>query len=144
MSETSDVVVRRVSVLVGLCCLAGSVVAQSRSVWDGTYTKTQAARGKTVYEQTCSRCHGETLLGGDDAKPLVGEAFLQAWDGKPVGKLFDVIRTTMPDDGPAVLSRRESADVVAYLLGANGFPAGPAELESEDAPLNNILIKAKR
>ena len=84
------------------------------------------------------------LLGGDDAKPLVGEAFLQAWDGKPVGKLFDVIRRTMPDDGPAVLSRRESADVVAYLLSANGFPAGQTELESEDAPLNNILIKAKR
>jgi mono/diheme cytochrome c family protein len=127
-----------------LCGLIALVFAQSRSVWDGTYTKPQAARGKIVYEQTCSRCHGETLLGGDDAKPLVGEAFLQKWDGQSVGKLFDVIRRTMPDDGPAVLSRRQSADVVAYVLAANGFPAGPTELESEDAPLNEILIKAKR
>jgi mono/diheme cytochrome c family protein len=127
-----------------LCCLAGSVAARSRSVWDGTYTKAQAARGKTVYEHTCTRCHGETLLGGDDAKPLVGEAFLEKWNGQTVGKLFDAIRRTMPDDGPGVLGRRESADVVAYILSANGFPAGQAELENEDAPLNEILIKAKR
>ena len=135
---------RRVCVLVVLVCLAASVAARSRSVWDGTYTKPQATRGQSVYEKTCARCHGETLLGGDDAKPLVGDVFLQKWDGLSVGKLFDVIRRTMPDDGPAVLSRRESADVVAYLLSANGFPSGQTELESEDAPLNDILIKAKR
>jgi mono/diheme cytochrome c family protein len=139
-----DVRLRPTCIVIALGSLTGSVAGRAHSVADALYTQAQAARGKAVYEQTCSRCHGETFLGGDDAKPLVGEAFLKKWDGQPVWAFFDVIRRTMPDDGPGVLSRREAADVVAYLFSANGFPAGQTELVSEEAPLKDMLIKATR
>jgi mono/diheme cytochrome c family protein len=128
----------------GVLACALPLAARSRSVWDGVYSKDQSERGRKVYDETCARCHGETLLGGDDAKPLVGDAFFERWDGKPVFELFDITRRKMPDDGPAVLSRRETADVVAYLLSANAFPAAEAELASEDEPLKDILITKVR
>ena len=134
--------------LIAIWCLglAGPLLlaAQSRSVSDVAYSKPQAARGKAIYGEFCARCHGETLLGGDDAKPLGGEAFLDRWNGRMVWELFDVTRRTMPDDGPAVLSRAQTADVVAYLLSANGFPAAASELASDDASLKDILIGKKK
>ncbi|MEO7191659.1 MAG: c-type cytochrome [Vicinamibacterales bacterium] len=125
-----------------VCSVA--VLAQSRSVWDGVYTKSQAERGKKVYDQTCARCHGETLLGGDEAHPLVGDEFLEKWDAQPEWKLFDIIRRTMPDDGPNVLTRTQTADLVAFLLSANAFPAGTAEVSTEDEALKSVLITKAR
>ena len=135
---------RRANVAILLCSLAWSVSAGSRSVWDGVYTRAQAARGKTVYAEICARCHGTTFLGGDDAAPLVGAPFLTKWSGKTVGDLVDVIRKDMPSDGPGIVTRREASDVVAYLLSVNAFPTGQTELEIDDAPLKDIRIEPKR
>jgi hypothetical protein len=55
-----------------------------------------------------------------------------------VGDLFDRIRTTMPQDKPGSLTRQQDADVVAYLLNANKFPAGKVELESQTELLKQI------
>ena len=134
----------RAGVLISLLFLVWSVAAESRSVWDGAYTKAQATRGQAIYRQECARCHGENLLGGDDAPAVVGEDFLEQWKGKTVGGLFEVIRKTMPTDGPGVLSRRQCSDITAYMLSANEFPAGTKELDTEDAPLNEIRIEPKK
>jgi len=131
-------------ILVGTLAITAATAARARSVWDGVYTKAQATRGKTVYNETCARCHGETFLGGDDAKPLVGDVFFERWDGKSVFLMFDITRRKMPDDGPAVLSRAQTADVIAYLFAANGFPAGTADLATDDAPLKEIVITKKK
>jgi mono/diheme cytochrome c family protein len=127
-----------------LLILVGSAIAMSRSVWDGVYSKEQAARGQTAYNSLCARCHGETLLGGESSPPLVDQDFLDKWNGKSVGSLVDFTRKTMPSDGPGKLSRRQCADIISYVLSANGFPAGEKDLESDAAVLNEILIKAKR
>ena len=50
----------------------------------------------------------------------------------------------MPSDDPGNLSRREYADIVAYLLGSNEFPVGDKELPSDIATLNEIRIENKR
>ena len=115
---------------------AGSMTAAlSRSVWDGVYTKEQSSRGQARYREECAKCHAENLMGGEAAPALVGRDFLQKWTGKTVGDLFESMRKTMPSDDPGSLSRREYADIVAYLLGSNEFPAGPKELASEIAAL---------
>jgi len=137
-------IVRLVAISLAGCAVVTVSAARARSVWDGVYSKPQTVRGKTIYLETCARCHGETLLGGDDAKPLGGESFLERWDRKTVWVLFDVTRRTMPDDGPAVLSRTQTVDVVAYLLSANGFPAGSADLTADDAALKDISILKKK
>ena len=122
---------------------AWSVSAGPKSVWDGVYSPAQSARGKAVYAETCSRCHGTTLLGNDDAAPLVGAPFLTKWNGKTIGDLVDVIRKDMPSDGPGVVTRREASDVVAYLLSANAFPSGSADLETDEGTLKDIRIEPK-
>lgn len=128
-----------------LCLLATcSAAAVSRSVWDGVYTKEQAARGQTAYRENCLQCHGETLGGGEGGNPLAGGEFLVKWYGKSVGDLFGTIRKTMPQDDPGSLASRQYSDIVAYILSVNEFPAGPKELDREMAPLSEIRIEKKR
>ena len=123
--------------------LVSSAISASRSVWDGVYSKEQAARGKTAYNAQCARCHGETLLGGEASPPLVDEDFLATGNGRSVGSLIELTRTSMPSDGPGKLSRRQSADIIAYILSANNFPAGKSDFDSDPALLDAILIQPK-
>lgn len=131
--------------LVATAILTGAwlIAAESRSVQQGVYTKEQAARGKTVYNQECARCHSENLAGGEDSPELAGSAFREQWKGKTVGGLFEVTRKTMPTDGPGTLSRKQYADVIAYLLSSNEYPAGNAELGTELEVLTQIRIENK-
>jgi mono/diheme cytochrome c family protein len=121
-----------------------SAAAFTRSVWDGVYTKEQASRGQTSYREECLKCHGESLGGGEGGSALAGEEFRQKWNGKTAGDLFRLIRKTMPSDDPGNLSSREYSDLVAYILSANEFPAGPKELDRDAAALDAIRIEAKR
>ena len=134
----------RTSLLILPLALSWLSGADSRSVREGVYTKEQAARGIKTYRTACARCHGENLLGGDEAPGLTGEDFLQKWTGKTIGDLFDVIRKTMPSDGPGVLSRQESSDITAYILSENEFPAARKELDTDDSRLKEIRIEQKR
>lgn len=124
--------------------LAVAAGAASRSVWDGVYSKPQASRGQTAYNSKCARCHGDALLGGENSPALVDQDFLEKWNGKSVGALVELIRTTMPSDGPGRLSRQQSTDIAAYLLSANNFPTGDSDLAAEPDAQNDILFQAKK
>lgn len=124
--------------------LAGSFAARAqsggRTVWDGTYSAAQATRGKAVYAASCAMCHGEGLAGIDMAPPLMGSAFLNNWNGTSAGDLFTRIHDTMPLNNPGTLSGRNVADVEAFVLQANGFPAGEVDLPSNPAMLGGTKI----
>jgi mono/diheme cytochrome c family protein len=102
--------------------------ASERSVWDGVYTEEQAKRGEALYEKQCSACHGDKLAGRESAPPLTGGAFLSNWNGLTLGDLFERIRRTMPQTSPGKLTRQQNADILAYVLSFNKFPAGKTEL----------------
>ena len=123
--------------------VACSAAAVTRSVWDGVYTKEQATRGQATYREECLRCHGESLGGGEGGPLLAGAEFRQKWNGKTAGDLFGVMRKTMPSDDPGNLSSREYADLVAYILSANEYPAGQKDLDRDVAALNEIRIEVK-
>jgi mono/diheme cytochrome c family protein len=118
--------------------------AASRSVWDGVYSKGQAGRGQTAYNSKCARCHGENLMGGEDSPALVDRDFLEKWNGKSVGALMELIRKTMPSDGPGRMSRQECTDITTYLLSANNFPAGNGDMPPDLDILNAILLQARK
>lgn len=118
--------------------------AASRSVWDGVYSKQQAGRGQTAYNSKCARCHGEALLGGEDSPALVDRDFLEKWNGKSLERLVELIRTTMPSDGPGRVTRQQCTDIAAYLLSANNFPTGESDLVADADTLNSILFQAKK
>jgi mono/diheme cytochrome c family protein len=111
-----------------------------RTVWDSVYSDAQATRGQTLYGQSCTRCHLDTLTGLDDAPALAGTPFLGGWNKMSVGALFERINSSMPSDDPGSLSRQQVADVLAYVLRFNNFPAGSAELPTQGEPLKEIMI----
>ena len=116
----------------------------SRSVWDGVYTEEQAKRGEELYRKECVSCHGDTLVGGGGAAPLTGGTFLSNWNGLTVGDLFDRIRKTMPQGSSGKLPKQQDADVLAYLLSFNKFPAGKTELPKQVEFLKEIRFEATK
>ncbi len=116
----------------------------ARTTWDSVFTAEQAARGQTAYARTCSRCHQPALGGADESPPLAGGAFLSSWNGQTLGELHDRVRTSMPTDDPGIYSRQEVADVIAYVLSFNGYPAGNSELPVDDGALRAIVFSSTK
>lgn len=116
---------------------------EQRSIWDGVYTETQAKRGEKIYADSCAGCHGADLAGVGIIAALEGSGFLKSWEGKTVGDLFERQRTTMPTDDPKKLTAEQHADVLAYVLKMNKFPAGASELPRETKALGAIAIELK-
>jgi mono/diheme cytochrome c family protein len=114
------------------------------SVWDGVYTDAQAQSGAQVSAAECARCHGDTLTGGEAAPALAGYVFNATWEGVPLSDLFDRIRTSMPADNPGSLSRRQTADVLAFMLKTGEFPSGDRPLASDAGVLAGIRFLSFR
>lgn len=135
-----------VAVTCGTAFLAVGALAQESapSVWDGVYSEVQAQRGREVYVASCAQCHGPALAGVESAPPLTGGQFNANWSGTTLADLAERIRTTMPVDKPGTLSRPQLAAVVAYILQADGFPAGAAELDPQFVTTSPIRILATK
>jgi quinoprotein glucose dehydrogenase len=116
----------------------------TRSVWDGVYTEAQARRGEAAYRLNCARCHGVALEGIETAGPLTGARFTANWNGVTVGDLMERVKVSMPNDRPGTLSRPLIADVLAYVLSVNRFPAGKSELARQTELLKQIKFEATR
>src|SRR5216684_4181931 len=112
---------------------------QARTANDGVYTESQAARGRALYQERCSLCHGDAL-GGGLAPPLSGSVFIAAWGAQPLWDLVSKIRNTMPANDPGKLTPSQSADLVAHLLQAGKFPSGRNELGADEAALKAIML----
>jgi len=125
--------------------VAMTIRAQERTVWDGIYTDEQATRGEALYGEHCVRCHGATLQGnGEGAKSLSDATFKSTWNGISMGALFDRVRLSMPQDKPGSLTRQQVADLLAFILRANRFPAGKDELVRQTDLLNAIVFKSEK
>ncbi len=111
------------------------------SVVEGVFTAAQAERGLAAYAQHCAECHGDELGGGEMAPGLVGVAFRFRWRGLTVADIFDSVESTMPPDEPGTLGDQACADVVAYLLDANGYPAGDRELTADLDSLRGLAVE---
>ena len=98
------------------------------TVLDGVYTPEQAARGEAVYANRCAGCH-EGQNG--DGPQLRGKVFLDRWREDTLEPLYTFIKTSMPGDLPGSLDQRAYVEVVAYILQANGLPAGKKELRPD-------------
>lgn len=116
----------------------------SRSVWEGVYTKEQAKRGEASYANNCSSCHGPDLLGNDEAAPLTGAAFLANWDGLSVGDLSERVRVSMPPNRLGQVSRQQITDILSYVLSFNNFPAGKTELDPKPEAQKQIRIEVAK
>ena len=120
-------------------------LAQGVPVASGLYSASQAERGKAVYEQSCSTCHGASLRGGANefaAPALAGPFFYEKWSGRPLEELFRYAVDNMPPD-QARLSEGAYLDVMAYVLQVLKHPAGTTDLTA-DSPALKRSIEAPR
>jgi mono/diheme cytochrome c family protein len=124
--------------------VASNAADNATSVWQGVYTKAQAARGQLAYIAACASCHGVTLQGDSDIPELTGNSFLKRWTDRPIGTLFAFTESQMPVGRPRSLGAPGYADVIAYILTANGFPDGQQELPTVGSILDKIMIDKKK
>jgi mono/diheme cytochrome c family protein len=98
-----------------------------------------------LYTRSCARCHKANLEGGDDGSALAGKDFMGSWNGQTLGDLFKKIWETMPSDSaPKTIPPRDVADISAYLLSKNAFPAGATVLPESIEQLREIKISSAR
>jgi mono/diheme cytochrome c family protein len=99
--------------------------SQADSSQEGWYTADQANNGHQLFNNYCAQCHMPDLTGAM-GPALVGNQFLSSW-----GTLADLItfeHKNMPANSPGTLSNKDLAEITAYILMKNGFPAGSSPL----------------
>ena len=126
------------SVVVGCAALLTiaitvSAAQEKTSVKSGVYTAAQADRGIAIFKSKCASCHAPNRFTDD--------LFYTSFAGKPLWEMFDVISDSMPEDDPGSLKKEEYADVIAYLLKLNNFPAGQADLPTDKEALSLIMME---
>lgn len=99
------------------------------------YTLQQAKQGKQIFAKHCASCHG-TNLQGISAPPIGGATFLNKtkllhWK---VSDMRHVVVSSMPADNPGSLSKQQYAEVLAYLLAVNCYPAGSKPFPTTETP----------
>lgn len=113
--------------------IAGAAAQEKKSVKSGVYTAAQAERGQALYRSKCASCHAPNRFTDD--------LFYMSFAGKPLWEMFDVISDSMPEDNPGSLKKEEYADVIAYLLKLNNFPAGEVDLPTDKEALSLIQME---
>jgi mono/diheme cytochrome c family protein len=135
---------RRLGMLLTVALLQQMLLAQAAphqvSIRNGVYTAEEAQRGKAIYQNQCGMCHGDALEGQGQNSPLAGTVFLNNWTGQTVADLFMKTIVMMPAMDPGTLTPKDTAEVIAYILRANKFPAGKTELPSDPQSLEMIHI----
>ena len=112
---------------------AATSAQEKKSVKAGVYTAAQADRGAVLFGSKCASCHAPNRFTDD--------LFYTSFAGKPLWEMFDVISDSMPEDNPGSLKKEEYADVIAYLLKLNNFPAGESDLPTDKDALSAILME---
>jgi mono/diheme cytochrome c family protein len=116
----------------------------TRSIWDGVYTAEQADRGKVTFDRACARCHGADLRGaGKIELSLAGPTFASRWNGRPLSDLYLKVGREQGDQTKTMMRPMEINETLAYILSANGFPAGQTALSQVFSDLEQITLLAR-
>ncbi len=102
------------------------------SVGNAFYTSRQASRGGGLFRDNCVSCHASS--------EFAGSSFQRRWRNRSVGDIYEFILYSMPDDNPGGLPAQTYADIVAYMLELNDFPAGESELPTSMDTLRQMKI----
>ena len=107
-----------------------------------SFTEAQVAQGRAAYQQNCMDCHGSSLDNGEfGGAPLKGSYFRNKWGNGSVASLYAFTKVKMPPDRPGTFSDKVYADLVAYILQANGYEPGGRELPADPAAQQSMTLK---
>lgn len=123
------------SITVAACVFAAAAsFAEPRTVNDDVYSKAQAKIGEKLYADQCLLCHDKKYF-----RPV-----LKRWEGQPIGVLFTIMSTSMPESNPGFLTEKEYVDILAYILSLSRYAAGDEELDYKDGALNELTVEARQ
>jgi mono/diheme cytochrome c family protein len=109
------------------------IISTAADLPPASFLSSQAARGATIYENSCSTCHGPGTL--------VGPTFVQNWNNRRVYDLYTLVRNTMPLDNPGGLKDGQYLDIVSYLMQANHqHVAGSDSLRADTVSLRKTRL----
>ena len=94
----------------------------------GPFTQDQVDSGHENFTANCAECHNRDLSGGS-APALAGKAFTGRWKEKTTADLYKFIQTTMPLCQGGILGNSAYAEIVAFLLWANGAQPGAVDFD---------------
>lgn len=103
------------------------------------FTRQQASDGHKSYTVNCASCHNADLS-GRNSPALAGETFRTDWGRHTVAELYSYLKAMMPYCDGGSLGNQEYADIVAYLLSANGAKAGNQDLTPNTADKISDII----
>ena len=109
-----------------------ATVAPEASSAGSFYTSRQATRGDGLFRDNCVSCHS--------ASEFAGASFQRRWRNRAVGDIYEFVLYSMPDDNPGGLPEQTYADIVAYMLSMNDFPAGDSELPTSMDALMEMMM----
>jgi len=109
-----------------------AAVAPEASAGGSFYTSRQATRGDGLFRDNCVSCHS--------ASEFAGASFQRRWRNRAVGDIYEFVLYSMPDDNPGGLPEQTYADIVAYMLSMNDFPAGDSELPTSMEALMEMMM----
>ena len=115
--------------------LAGIMFAGAAMAEAGPFTKDQAEKGHTTFNNHCAQCHRPNMSGAQ-GPALVGDAFKEKWAGKPVAELRSFIYENMPQNTPKSLPDDQLDPIVAWILNKNGVEPGDKVLSKDSASAN--------
>ena len=117
----------QVLVCAAAAMLGAVVIGGQQPPAAGLFTADQAAAGRQAYDAGCASCHRPDLAGGNEASPLAGVNFMNAWRTRSPRELAEYIQVAMPPTGP-MPSREQSLSITAFILQSNGAQAGAEPL----------------
>lgn len=117
--------------------LAGGTVTAGagqdpRTIVDRVFSVAQAERGEARFKVSCSSCH--------TPGSFAGGSFAERWSGQTMAEVFDFVSNAMPENDPGGLKKQDYADVLAFILSVNAYPAGTDELPIDPVELKKLAI----
>jgi cytochrome c len=106
-----------------------------------SFTREQAQRGQFAYMQNCALCHNTDLSGryGPALKGPGGNLTM-----KTLGYVFSYMTAHMPMGDAGGLSNQDYADIMAFLLQANGLRPDRQPLIPVEAMKSQVIIGTAR
>src|SRR5207249_8199752 len=73
-----------------------AIAVPTRSQTPPAYTASQAADGLATYQTNCASCHLPDLSGRNEAPPVAGVNFMNAWGSRTTSELIRYMQGNMP------------------------------------------------
>jgi polar amino acid transport system substrate-binding protein len=123
--------------------IAAPALARREATPPKLYTEQQAEDGQAIYVGACASCHGDKLQ-GNSAPASGGKALLHKAQklGWSVSDMRTLVVSSMPLNDPGSLSPKQYAQVLAFLLASDCYPAGNTPFPTKDtAKLKHTPLK---